>query len=158
LGRPLLARLFNKKGENIMEHYWSNIIILYEDGLWVGYFETANHNGEGYRAARHVFGPEPSDAQLREFFLQNGTVRLHWTTAAIFHVPALCQNPKRRTREAAKAVRNSDGSSRAREAVKAGLAQRKAARRHHRKRVREQERQTRFALHQQKRKNKHRGH
>lgn len=142
-----------------MESYWSSIFILFEDGLWVGYFETAKHNGTEYCAARHLFGPEPSDAELREFVLQDGTTRLQWT-AELVNKPrsSVPKSPKRRVRDAAKAVQNISGASQAREAVKADIACRKIDGAKLRKLFREENNDILFAKRQEKRKNKHRGH
>ena len=51
-----------------MESYRTNILILFEDGFWVAYIENSHANGDDYHVARHVFCPEPSNAELREFF------------------------------------------------------------------------------------------
>ncbi|WP_413785160.1 DUF2992 family protein [Desulfovibrio sp.] len=51
-----------------MESYRTNICILFEDGFWVAYIENSHANGDDYHVARHVFCPEPSNAELREFF------------------------------------------------------------------------------------------
>jgi hypothetical protein len=145
------------KGENTMESFWSSFFIVFENGIWVGYFETAKEDGEGYRAARYVFGPEPGEGEIREFILQNGALRLHWTTATSVPPLAVSKSPKRRSREAARAVQDPSGASKARNAVKADMARHKGERRTRRKQRIEQEQERRFVQRQEKRKSKHRG-
>lgn len=142
-----------------MESYWSNIVVLFEDGFWVAYFETARQDGQEYRVARHVFGPEPSDAELRDFILHSDVTRLRWSAEAVIardHKES--KSPKRRIREAAKAVRKDFGASRAREAVKADIVRRKEEKGVLRKACQEQGRDMDFTRRREKRKRKRRGH
>ncbi|HZE41373.1 MAG TPA: YjdF family protein, partial [Stackebrandtia sp.] len=43
----------------------STFTVFFEDPFWVGVLEIAGP--DGVRAARHVFGPEPSNAELWQF-------------------------------------------------------------------------------------------
>ena len=102
-----------------MESSRTNILVLFEDGFWVAYIENSDANGDDYRVARYVFGPEPSNAELREFFLSSFEGALFWTESSMkYPIKALAANPKRRIREAAAAVCQAGGATKAREAIK----------------------------------------
>lgn len=141
-----------------MESYWLRTLIVFEESFWVGYFEAAAESGEEYRVARHIFGPEPSEAEIREFVLRNGVLSLRWTTATEAELPKAAKSPKRLIREAARAVRNPAGATKAREAVKNERALRKTERRIRKKQRRDDECERQYALRQRKRKQKRRGH
>ena len=81
----------------------SSALTVYHDGqFWVG---LAEHVEDGrYGAARIVFGAEPSDEEILRF------VASEWGKLSFFgHDPTEAskpaKNPKRRAREAAKALR-----------------------------------------------------
>ena len=81
----------------------SSTLTVYRDGqFWVGLAEHVE--GGRYGAARIVFGAEPSDEEIQKF------VASKWEKLSFFgddpakaNEPA--KNPKRRAREAAKALK-----------------------------------------------------
>ena len=88
----------------------SSTLTVYHDGqFWVGLAEHVE--GGRYGAARIVFGAEPSDKEILRF------VANKWAKLAFFGDEATetskpTKNPKRRAREAAKALKQPAMSTR----------------------------------------------
>ena len=122
----------------------SSTLTVYHDGqFWVG---LAEHVEDGrYGAARIVFGAEPSDEEILRF------VASEWEKLSFFGDKATetskpAKNPKRRAREAAKALKQPAKSTKAQQAL---AAQRKAMKRESaqaRSRHRADEAEARFEL------------
>ena len=84
----------------------SSTLTVYHDGqFWVG---LAEHVEDGkYGVARIVFGAEPSDEEILQFVVGR------WEKLSFFggepaEASKPAKNPKRRAREAAKALKQSD--------------------------------------------------
>ena len=128
----------------------------YHDGqFWVG---LAEHVEDGrYGVARIVFGAEPSDEEILRF------VTSEWEKLSFFGDKATetskpAKNPKRRAREAAKALKRPAVSTKAQQAL---AAQREAMKRESaqaRSQRRADEAEARFEQRKLKRKQKHSGH
>ncbi|MBS7106908.1 MAG: YjdF family protein [Collinsella sp.] len=123
--------------------------------FWVG---LAEHVEDGrYGAARIVFGAEPSNEEILRFVVNK------WAKLSFFgHDPTEAskpaKNPKRRAREAAKALKRPAVSTKAQQAL---AAQREAMKRESaraRSQRRADEAEVRFEQRKLKRKQKHRGH
>lgn len=134
----------------------SSTLTVYHDGqFWVGLAEHVEDSR--YGVARIVFGAEPSDEEIQKF------VTSKWEKFSFFggepaeeSKPA--KNPKRRAREAAKALKQSAMSTKAQQAL---AAQREAMKRESaqaRSQRRADEAEARFEQRKLKRKQKHRGH
>ena len=134
----------------------SSTLTVYHDGqFWVG---LAEHDEDGrYGIARIVFGAEPSDEEILQF------VRSKWAKLSFFDDEATetskpAKNPKRRAREAAKALKQPAMGTKAQQAL---AAQREAMKResaHVRSQRRAEEAEARFEQRKLRRKQKHRGH
>ena len=134
----------------------SSTLTAYHDGqFWVG---LAEHVEDGtYGAARIVFGTEPSDEEILRF------VTSKWAELAFFgddpaEASKPAKNPKRRAREASKALRQPAMGTRAQQAL---ASQREAMKRESaraRSQRRADEAEARFEQRKLKRKQKHRGH
>lgn len=134
----------------------SSTLTVYHDGqFWVG---LAEHVEDGrYGVARIVFGTEPSDEEILQLVVGK------WEKLAFFgddpteaNKPA--KNPKRRAREAAKALKRPAVSTKAQQAL---AAQREAMKRESaqaRSRLRVEKADARYEQRKLKRKQKHRGH
>ena len=129
--------------------------VLFQPPFWVGIAERWEK--EGYSAAKVVFGAEPTDAQLYEW-LEKEWHRLDFSPAEEGERPVKEHgNPKRAQREARAATQDRGISTRAQEALsrqreQEGLAHKRAGRSR-----REQERQGKYLLRQQKKREKKRG-
>ena len=134
----------------------SSTLTVYHDGqFWVG---LAEHFEDGrYGAARIAFGAEPSNEEILRFVISK------WAKLAFFggdptEASKPARNPKRRAREATKALRQPAMSTKAqqvlanqRETMKRESAQARSQRR-------ADEAEARFEQRKLKRKRKHRGH
>ena len=122
----------------------SSTLTVYHDGqFWVG---LAEHVQDGrYGVARIVFGAEPSDGEILQFVVGK------WEKLSFFggeptEASKPARNPKRRAREAAKALKRPAMSTKAQQAL---VEQREALKResaHARSRRRAEEADARFEL------------
>lgn len=134
----------------------SSTLTVYHDGqFWVG---LAEHVEDGrYGVARIVFGAKPSDEEILQF------VAGKWEKLSFFdgkpaEASKPAKNPKRRAREAAKALKQPAMSTRAQQVLAAQREAMKQASAHTRSRRRAEEADARFEQRKLKRKQKHRGH
>ena len=134
----------------------SSTLTVYHDGqFWVGTFERVE-NGQ-LSACHVVFGAEPSNEEILQLVCEKWNC-LRFTEATICpEAPRQSSNPKRRQREAARALKRQGPSTKAQLALseerEASAQQRKANARERRA----TEKQQQFELRQEKRKRKHRG-
>ena len=134
----------------------SSTLTVYHDGqFWAGLAEHVE-NGR-YGVARIVFGAEPSDEEILKF------VTSKWEKLSFFgdepteaRNPA--RNPKRRAREASKALKQPAMSTKAQQALAAQRETRKRESTHARSQRRAEEAEARFEQRKLKRKQKHRGY
>ena len=134
----------------------SPTLTAYHDGqFWVG---LAEHAEDGtYGVARIVFGTEPSDEEILRFVVNK------WAELAFFggdpaETSKPAKNPKRRAREASKALRQPAMGTKAQQAL---ASQREAMKRESaqaRSQRRAGEAEAHFEQRKLKRKQKHRGH
>ena len=131
--------------------------VFFEDPFWVGLFSLSDSNGIKY--CRVVFGKEPSDAELYAY-LQKNYYSLKFTESELA-IPqkAVCDNPKRRQRQAGKEIRDNIGARKSYEIIKQSLTQssRKAKRAEHREKKETQIEHV-MKLKRIKHREKHRGH
>lgn len=134
----------------------SSTLTVYHDGqFWVG---LAEHVESGrYGVARIVFGAEPSDEEILRF------VTSEWEKLSFFGDKATetskpAKNPKRRAREAAKALKRPAMSTKAQQALAAQKEAMKQESAHARSRRHVEEADARYEQRKLKRKQKHRGH
>ncbi|GII63987.1 hypothetical protein Skr01_40720 [Sphaerisporangium krabiense] len=107
------------------------LTVCFADPFWVGYLEI--DEGGAVRATRVVFGGEPTDAELHDFLLRNGSALLAKAAAnppvASDARPVGRPNPKRAAKLAAReAARVAQGrrSTASQEAVRLEYEERKA--------------------------------
>ena len=134
----------------------SSTLTVYHDGqFWVGLAEHVE--GGRYGVARIVFGAEPSDEEILRF------VASKWARLAFFgdepaEASEPARNPKRRAREASRALKRPAMSTKAQQA----LASQRESMKRESARARSQrhadEAEARFEQRKLKRKQKHRGH
>lgn len=135
------------------------LTVYYENPFWVGVLESAEQRK--VRAARQVFGPEPSDAEVLEFVLSRAfdalvsrmTVEVEGKRAARSRI-----SPKRLQRQAAAESRSRGISTYAQQAIQLELAARKLEKRADSRERREAEKERKRELARLKAKAKHRGH
>ena len=104
--------------------------IFFNGHLWVGVLEQ--HDGGQIRAARVVFGREPSGAEIEDWLRRHGNNLIARASAAQpidGGRPAMrARNPKRAQREAARQARQPHGATASQQALAADREARAAAR------------------------------
>ncbi len=134
----------------------SSTLTVYHDGqFWVG---LAEHVEDGtYGVARIVFGAEPSDEEILRFVV-NRWEKLQFFGDKPTEARKPAKNPKRRIREAAKALKQPAMSTKAQQVLADQREALKQERDHARSARRADEAGARFEQRKAKRKQKHRGH
>ncbi len=131
------------------------LTIFFEDPFWVGMIEETEHLS--YRAAKIVFGTEPTDAQVYEYLMTNyGTWRFS-NAMLVQQKQTKCQNPKRLRRRAVKESDKPFAGTKAQQAVKLQQEANAALRKSLHRQRREEQAQMQYELRQEKKKQKHRG-
>lgn len=133
--------------------------IFYENRFWVGTFERTDK--EGYAVARHIFGSEPSDQEVHAFILTHyGELKFGEPKEVVIQIQRM--NPKRVQREVKKEMEKIKETSRPSTIAQDYMREELEKKKKERKSVSSAEKQVRkeqqFALKQEKRKEKHRGH
>jgi len=130
--------------------------VLFEDPFWVGIFEETE--GRKLRAARVVFGAEPTDAAVYEFILTSyQKIRFSdpvHASPTVIH----CSNPKRMQREIARTTKKKSVGTKAQQAIKNLQETSKIERKEISKEKTLLEEERCFAIRQEKKKARHRGH
>ena len=134
----------------------SSTLTVYHDGQFrVG---LAEHVESGrYGVARIVFGAEPSDEEILQFVVSKWQ-RLAFFGDEVTETSKPAKNPKRRAREAAKALKQPAMSTKAQQALANQMEAMKRESAHTRSRRRAGEAEARFEQRKLKRKQKQRGH
>lgn len=136
---------------------YCKLTICFETPYWIGLFEAEDE--AGYRAAKHIFGAEPTDPEVGEF------LRDHWNELRftedlqVEKTEGRKINHKRMQRIISKEIaRNVRKGTKAQQALSEQREASKIERKQQSKAEREAEKQTRFEKRTEKRKQKHRGH
>ena len=138
-----------------MDRNAGSFTVLFQPPFWVGIAERWEE--EGYSAARVVFGPEPTDAQIYQW-LEREWHRLNFSPAAEGERPAAeRKNPKRAQREARAATRLQGVSTRAQEALSRQREQEGLLRQTQSRQARQEETERKYLLRQEKKRAKKRG-
>ena len=134
----------------------SSTLTVYHDGqFWVGLAEHVE--GGRYGAARIVFGAEPSDEEILRFVV-NKWAKLSFFGHDSTEASKPAKNPKRRAREAAKALKRPAVNTKAQQVLAAQREAMKQESAHARSQRRAEEAEARFEQRKLKREQKHRGH
>ena len=134
----------------------SRLTVLCQDAFWIGLYER--QCGGTYEICKVTFGAEPRDREVYEFFLH------HWRELS-FSPPSTVDpdpdrqiSPKRLQRLVRKQTEPVGMGTKAQQALKQWQEQRKTERRDASRARKEEERDRKFALHLERKKQKHRGH
>lgn len=139
-----------------MEQVKATLTVLFEDPFWVGVYER--ESGGRYGACKLTFGAEPRDYEVYAALLQNWA-RLEPGQEMAEQAAAQRRiNPKRMQRAARRQMQDAGVGTRAQQALKLQQAAGKLARRRRTREEREREVRRQFALRQQRKKDKHKGH
>lgn len=133
--------------------------ILLEKSLWVGIFERTDK--EGYSAARHIFGSEPSDPEVYEFVLTHYS-ELKFGASKAVTIEIQRMNPKRLQREVRREMERvketSAPSTFAQDYMREELEKNKKEKKSRSSAEKRAHKEEQFTLKQEKKKEKQRGH
>ena len=138
-----------------MDTVKSKLTIYFEEPFWVGVYERATD--EKLEVAKVVFGAEPKDYETYEFLLNS------WSTLRFS--PPVTQssemerkiNPKRMHRTIQNQLSQTGTSTKAQQALNLQYEQNKQERKVFNRQKTEKENLLKYELHQQKKKEKHKG-
>lgn len=136
----------------------TKLTVYFEDPYWVGIFEKFIDSD--YSVCRFVFGSEPTDTEVFLFILGHSE-KLVYSRPKPGDAPAKdieAVNPKRLQRMAAKEMQSQHGLKKAYEAIRQELELKKTERKTISKAERDEMKQRKYDLKQEKRKEKHKGH
>ena len=156
----------------------AQLTVFFDGRFWVGVLEHHERHQEPHqdgdavshattvRAARHVFGTEPSDVELYDFLLNYGGGLIDRAAAsapvpasrlALSPTPARPSNPKRAARQAAKEAARARPSTAAQVALAAAREEVSAHAARNRSRRRRQKADEAWERRRQRAKRRHRG-
>lgn len=134
----------------------SSLTVMFEDPFWIGLYERYD-NGR-YSVCKITFGAEPKDREVYDFLLRNWS-RLRFSPSVRAEVSAEHRpNPKRMQRQINRDLTCVGIGTKAQQALKLQHSEGKQARLTRSREQREAEAERRFAIRQEKRKEKHKGH
>ena len=139
-----------------MSVFRAELTVYFDPPFWVGLYQREEE--DGVRACRVVFGGEPKDQQVLDWFQSHFRELRFGPPVAGGRSPDRAMNPKRARREAAKAVRPTGTGTKAQQAIQLQREQMKTERNAISKAQREAERERKLAIRQEKRREKHKGH
>lgn len=134
----------------------ARLTVYFEPPFWVGLYQREDE--AGFRVCRVVFGGEPRDQQVLDYFQSHWRELVFSPPGAGGPDPDQTVNPKRARREAKKAVLPTGAGTKAQQALQLQREQSKVQRAAISKRRKEEQRERKLALRQQKRREKHKGH
>ena len=132
------------------------LTVLFEDPFWIGVYER-EWDGR-YEVCKITFGAEPKDYEVYDFLLKNWKHLPFSPPVKAAPMAEHAVNPKRLQREIRRATRPAGVGTKARQALKLQQEQRKAERTERGREHRDAEKNRQYALRQEKRRQKHRGH
>ena len=138
-----------------MEKTCVKLTVFFEEPFWVGIFERLS-DGK-LSVCKVTFGAEPQDYEVLDYILKHYR-ELTFSPAVKSEMKHTPDNPKRRQRNAHKLLQRSGIGTKSQQALQMQREEAKAKRRQISKEMREAEKQHKFELKQEKRKEKHRGH
>ena len=134
----------------------SSLTLLFENPFWIGLYE---HFDEGrYEVCKITFGAEPKDYEVYEFLLRNRYKLKFSPPVKMEKTEEHKNNPKRMQREINRQLQDKGIGTKAQQALKLQNEQNKMERKTKSKMQREAEKERQYALQQEKKKEKHRGH
>lgn len=134
----------------------ASLTVLFEEPFWIGLYERVD-DGK-YEVCKITFGTEPKDYEVYAFLLENWNKLRFSPPVKAETVEEKRISPKRMQREINSQMRDTGVGTKAQQALKLQHEEGKLARQVKSKEQREAEKQQQFALRQEKKKEKHRGH
>ena len=131
------------------------LTVFFEEPFWVGIFERVE-NGK-LSVSKVTFGTEPKDYEIWEFVLKEYD-RLQFSPSVEVTAKELTKNPKKLQREIHKQMLDRGAGTKSQQALKLQHEQNKQEHISQSKKQKELDKMRLFALKQQKKREKHKGH
>lgn len=131
------------------------LTVYFEEPFWIGIFER--YEDGKLSAAKVTFGAEPKDYEVHQFILEH-YYDLQFSPAVSAIAKETKKNPKRAQRDARKQMQETGIGTKSQQALKMQQEQNKQQRKEKSREQRIAEAERMYALKQQKKKEKHRGH
>lgn len=128
---------------------------MFEAPFWIGLYERFEDGY--YEVCKITFGSEPKDYEVYKFLLNNWRYLKFSPPIKSEKVEERKINPKRMQREINNELQNKGIGTKAQQALKLQHEQNKTERKIKNKKQKEAEKERKYALHQEKKKAKHRG-
>ena len=133
----------------------TKLTVFFDEPFWVGVFERTD--GGKLSVCKVTFGAEPKDYEVWEYVLRH-YYGLKFSPAVEADMRQRADNPKRRQREAGKQMERSGVGTKSQQALQIQLEQNKQERKVKSREQKLAEAERQFALKQQKKREKHKGH
>lgn len=131
------------------------LTVFFEEPFWIGVFERFE---DGKLSVTKVtFGAEPKDYEVYDFILKH-CYGLQFSPAVAAVVKETKKNPKRVQRDVKKQLQDTGIGTKSQQALKLQQEQHKTERKVKSRKQKQANAERMFALKQQKKKDKHRGH
>ena len=137
-----------------MDKVSGKLTVFFEGPFWVGVFERVTKGR--LSVSKVTFGAEPKEQEVYAFVLKQYRC-LRFSPAVAADVKEASRNPKRVQREVRKQMQNHGIGTKSQQALKLQQEQSKTERRTVSREIRDAEKERKFELKQQKKKEKHRG-
>ncbi len=138
-----------------MDETKCTLTVYFEGPYWIGVYERSEKGK--LEAARIVFGSEPKDYEVYEYLLKN-LLKLRFSPPVDHENKAKTSiNPKRMQRAILKQLLPAGIGTKAQQALSAQREQNKLERKSKGRLESEEDKKRKYALHEQKKKEKHRG-
>jgi len=134
----------------------ASLTVYFEPPFWVGLYQREDE--DGWRISKITFGGEPRDQEVLDWLLRRWRELRFSPPVPAYRAVARLPSPKRMQREAHRATQPAKTSTKAQQALQLQREQRKIQHKADCKERREAERERKFTLRQEKRRQKHRGH
>ena len=131
------------------------LTVYFDDPFWVGVFERMEDGR--LSVCKVTFGAEPKDYKVWAFVLEYYH-QLTFSPAVEADIRQAADNPKRRLRNAGKQMERSGVGTKSQQALQMQLEQNKQERKVKSREQKLAEAERQFALKQQKKREKHKGH
>lgn len=134
----------------------SKITVLFEDPFWIGLYER--ESGKHYEVCKITFGAEPKDCEVYGFLLKSWNHFRFSRTAGSAPSGEKRINPKRMQRLIRRQMQSSGVGTKAQQALNLQREQGKLERKVRSRSQKEAEQKRQYELHQEKRREKRKGH
>lgn len=138
-----------------MQRNSSELTVYYDGQYWVGICQRQDE--AGLRVCRVVFGAEPKDYEVYEYILLNWHALEFSKSVETGQEHSRRINPKRMQRQINKQLGNQGAGTKAQQAISQQREQKSLERKTTSRLRRDEEKERRFILRQEKKKLKHRG-